>query len=86
MVSKTWTYKELTDTAALQIGRCATQAAAHVAEGDRAFARRYAEWAYGVCELWREQTRGCHVAEDLERLIEAVYAVERIADQSVSNA
>ena len=54
MAPKTWTYLELTTTAELQIERCARQAAVLVAGGDRAFAQRYAEWAYGVYELWRE--------------------------------
>jgi hypothetical protein len=73
---KMWTYRELTDSAVLQIQRCAKQASAHVAEGDIAFAQRYANWAYGVCELWREQTRGHHTDEDVERLVSAVKAVE----------
>lgn len=76
MASKTWTYRELTDSAVLQIERCAKQASAHAAEGDIAFARKYAEWAYGVRELWREQTRGHHADEDVERLVSSVKAVE----------
>lgn len=79
MASKTWTYEELTGSAALQIERCAKQASLHFAEGDGEFAKRYAEWAYGVSELWHEQTKNYHTDEDRERLIDMVKAVELAA-------
>jgi hypothetical protein len=74
---KTWTYEELTSSAVLQIERCTKQAAALAHAGDHTFAQRYAEWAYGVCELWREQTRGHQIASDVHRLESAVRAIAR---------
>lgn len=74
-----WTYEELNNAAVIQIERCRKQAAVLFSDGDGIFARRYAEWAYGVCELWLEQTKAHHMHEDRERLIGMVKTVELAA-------
>ena len=65
--------------AKLQIERCRKRAQEHFSKGDIEFAKLYSAWAYGVCELWHEQTKGHHPNEDREQLIELVEAVERTA-------
>jgi hypothetical protein len=79
MSEKVWTYSDLTNAAKLQIERCRKQAQEHFGKGDIEFAKLYAAWAYGVCELWHEQTKDHRPNEDREQLIELVKTVERTA-------